>query len=223
MIKGGSSFGRKRGRNDDYGKKSSSTFKKGVIAGGLLLAAGAGLYASAGASEHKDVEPSNYPTIGDPAGEGLGHNPALVERAEIVDKPFFKEDAPEPAIKVADVEKALEPKKLDKKGKIGAGLKLAGEVVGGEKGKLEAVKGGIKIARGQGDNREGHRDLNEMIQEAEKRAKKDKRKIDRDTVGVGVVPIIGPVAPPEHFAQFEDEESKKKSRFTKLNPFHRKG
>lgn len=219
MIKGGL-FGRKRGRSDDYGKKSSSTFKKGVIAGGLLLAAGAGVYASAGASEHKDGEPSNYPTVGDPAGEGLGHNPALVERAEIVDKPFFKEAAPEPAIKFEDVEKALEPKKLDKKGKIGAGLKLAGEVVGGEKGKLEAVKGGIKIARGQGDNREGHRDLNEMIQEAEKRAKKDKRKINKDTVGVGVVPMIGPVAPPEFF---EDEEPKKKSRFSKLNPFHRKG
>ena len=39
------SFGRKHksfGKN--YGKKDTSKFKKGLIAGGMLLAAGAGIY-----------------------------------------------------------------------------------------------------------------------------------------------------------------------------------
>ena len=52
------SFGRKHksfGKN--YGKKDTSKFKKGLIAGGMLLAAGAGIFASAGDTEtHKEIE-----------------------------------------------------------------------------------------------------------------------------------------------------------------------
>ena len=40
------SFGRKhKSHGKNYGKKDTSKFKKALIAGGMLLAAGAGIYA----------------------------------------------------------------------------------------------------------------------------------------------------------------------------------
>lgn len=202
-------FGKKnKSFGNNYGKKNTSKFKKAVVAGGLLLAAGAGIYASAGDKEtHTEVE---YPLVAEQAGEGLGHNPALVEKLSVVGVDVGKVDAPPPAIDLAAAEKALEPPKA-KKQKIAAGLKLAGEVVGGDVGKVGAVKKGIDIARGQGEAA-STKSLQEQIQQAEKNAKKNKQKINREYVGVGVAPVIGPVAPPEHFAQFEDEETKKNKK-----------
>lgn len=200
------SFGRKnKSFGNNYGKKNTSKFKKGLIAGGLLLAAGAGVYASKGDKEtHQEAE---YPLVADQAGEGLGHNPALVAKLSVVGEKVGEQAAPPPAIDLAAAEKALEPPK-EKKQKIAAGLKLAGEVVGGDVGKLGAVKKGIDIARGEGEAA-STKSLQEQIKQAEKNAKKDKKKISRESVGVGVAPMIGPVAPPEFFDDVETKKNKK--------------
>lgn len=203
------SFGRKHksfGKN--YGKKDHSKFKKAVIGGGLLLAAGAGIFAGAGDKEtHKEIE---YPLIAAEEGGGLGHQAAQVEKQELVGQKVGEQSAPPPAIDLAAAEAALEAPAGNKE-KVAAGLKLAGDVVAGDVGKVKAVKKGFDIARGQGEAL-STKSLEEQIKHAEKAAKKDKTKISRETVGVGAAPMIGPVAPPEHFAQFEDEETKKNKK-----------
>jgi hypothetical protein len=200
------SFGRKhKSFGSNYGKKDTSKFKKGLIAGGLILAGGAGIYASKGDKEtHQEVE---YPLVASEAGEGLGHNPALVEKLQVVGVDVGKVSAPPPAIDLSQAEAALAPPKA-KKEKIAAGLKLAGEVVAGDVGKVKAVKKGIDIARGEGEAA-STKSLEEQIKAAEKNAKKDKTKISRESVGVGVAPMIGPVAPPEFFDDVETKKNKK--------------
>ena len=206
------SFGRKHksfGKN--YGKKDTSKFKKGLIAGGMLLAAGAGIYASKGDKEtHQEVE---YPTIAAEEGGGLGHQAAQVERQQLVGQKVGEQSAPAPAIDLSQAQAALAPQPPDKKKKIAAGLKLAGDVIAGDVGKVKAVKKSIDIARGEGEAA-STKSLQEQIKQAEKNAKKDKTKISRESVGVGAAPMIGPVAPPEFF----DEEKPKGGRFAKLNP-----
>ena len=200
------SFGRKnKSFGSNYGKKNTSKFKKGLIAGGLILAGGAGIYASKGDTEtHQEVE---YPVVASEAGEGLGHNPALVEKLKVVGVDVGKVSAPPPAIDLSAAEAALAPPKA-KKEKIAAGLKLAGEVVAGDVGKVRAVKKGIDIARGEGEAA-STKSLEEQIKAAEKNAKKDKRKISRESVGVGVAPMIGPVAPASFFDDVEAKKNKK--------------
>ena len=108
-----------------------------------------------------------------------------------------------------------------KKDKAAAGLKLAGEVVGGERSKLSALKGGINIARGEGEGLSS-KTLEEQIKHAEKASKGSSlsqigsalgitkgNKISRESVGVGAAPLIGPVAPPEFFEDTEDTRNKK--------------
>ena len=201
------SFGRKhKSHGKNYGKKSTSKFKKGLIAGGMLLAAGAGIYASAGDKEtHQEIE---YPLIAADEGGGLGHQAAQVEKQELAGQVVGAQAAPPPAISLGVAEDALAPQVPDKKKKIGAALNLAGDVVKGDVGKLAAIKGGIDIARGQGEAA-STKTLEEQIAHAEKNAKKNKNKISRESVGVGAAPMIGPVAPPEFFEEEEDTRNKK--------------
>lgn len=218
------SFGRKhKSHGKNYGKKDTSKFKKGLIAGGMLLAAGAGIYASKGDKEtHQEVE---YPTIAAEEGGGLGHQAAQVERQELVGQKVGEQSAPAPAIDLSQAQAALAPPS-DKKQKIAAGLQLAGDVVAGDVGKVKAVKKGIDIARGEGEAA-STKTLQEQIKQAEKASKGSSlsqigsalgitrgNKISRESVGVGAAPMIGPVAPPEFF----DEEKPKGGRFAKLNP-----
>ena len=206
------SFGRKhKGFGKNYGKKNTSFFKKGLIAGGLVLAAGAGIFASKGDKEtHGEIE---YPTIASEEGGGLGHQATQVERQQQAGVKVGETAAPPPAITLEQADEALAPQAPDKKRKIAAGLKLASEVVGGDVGKVRAVKKGIDIARGEGEAA-ATKSLEEQIAQAEKAAKKRKTKISRKTSKVAVAPMIGPVAPPG----FLDEDKPKKSRFSKLNP-----
>ena len=205
------SFGRKnKGFGKNYGKKNTSYFKKGLIAGGLVLAAGAGIFASKGDKEtHGEIE---YPTIASEEGGGLGHQATQVERQEQAGVKVG-ETAPPPAITLAQADEALAPQPPDKKRKIAAGLRLASEVVEGDVGKVKTVKRGIDIARGEGEAA-ATKSLDEQIAQAEKAAKKRKTKISRESSKVGLAPTIGPVAPPG----FLDEDKPKKSRFSKLNP-----
>ena len=96
--------------------------------------------------------------------------------------------------------------KSNKKVKISEGLKLAGDVVGGDVGKVKAVKKGIDIARGNSES-QSTKSLEEQIKQAEKAAKNRSTKISRETANVR--PTIGPVAPPEFF---KDEETKKNKK-----------
>jgi hypothetical protein len=232
-IKMLSSLGRRhKSHGQDYGKKSASTFKKGLIAGGLLLAGGAGIYASKGDKEtHKDFE---YPLIGASEGGGqgaLGHNPALAKKLEIVGAPIGQISAPPPAIDLAAAERALNVPA--KKAKIGAALKLAGEVVAGDAGgKVEIVKKGIDIARGEGEAK-STKSLQDQLLAAEKASKGSKlsqigsalglsrgNKISRESVGVGLAPMIGPVAPPEFFEEGgEGYEPPSESKVNKVKGF----
>lgn len=211
------SFGRKHNtHNKNYGKKSTSKFKKGLIAGGMLLAAGAGIYASKGDKEtHQEVE---YPLISAEEGGGLGHQKAQVEKQELAGQKVGEREAPPPAISLAD---ATATPKEQKKAKIAAGLKLAGDVVGGDVGKVGAVKEGIKIARGEGEGL-STKSLQDQIKQAEKASKGSSlsqigsalgltkgNKISRESVGVGAAPMIGPVAPPEFFEDEGDKKNKK--------------
>jgi len=213
------SFGRKhKSHGKNYGKKDTSKFKKALIAGGMLLAAGAGIYASKGDKEtHQEVE---YPTIASEEGGGLGHQAAQVERQELVGQKVGEREAPAPAIDLSQAQEALAPP-AGKKEKVAAGLKLAGDVVAGDVGKVGAVKKGIDIARGEGESL-STKSLQDQIKQAEKASKGSSlsqigsalgltrgNKISRETVGVGAAPMIGPVAPPEFF---EDEETKKNKK-----------
>lgn len=213
------SFGSKhKSHGKNYGKKDHSKFKKGVIAGGLLLAAGASIFAGAGDTEtHKEIE---YPLVAADEGGGLGHQAAQVEKQELVGNVVGAQAAPPPAIDLAAAEAALAPQVPDKKKKIGAALNLAGDVVAGDKGKLAAIKGGIDIARGQGEAA-STKTLQEQIAHHEKVSKGSSlsqigsalgitkgNKISRESVGVGAAPMIGPVAPPEFF----DEDTKNKKQ-----------
>ena len=223
-------FGRKhKTHGKDYGKKTVSKFKKGLIAGGMLLAAGAGLYASKGDKEtHKDIE---YPTIAAEEGGGLGHSPALVKKLETVGAaPVGAVAAPAPAIDFEAAQKALTAPKPAKKAKVGAALKLAGEVVAGDAGgKLDIAKKGISIAKGEGEA-EATKSLQAQIAAAEKASKGSKlsqvgsalgitkgNKISKESVGVGLAPMIGPVAPPEFF-----DDPDKKSKKDKVKGFFAK-
>jgi len=206
------SFGRKhKSHGKNYGKKDTSKFKKGLIAGGMLLAAGAGIYASKGDKEtHQEIE---YPLVAAEEGGGLGHNPALVKKLDVVGVDVGKVAAPPPAISLGAAEDALAPQPPDKKKKVAAGLKLAGDVVAGDVGKVKAVKKGIDIARGEGEAL-STKSLEEQIKHAEKAAKKDKTKISRESAGVAgfstaSAPIIGPVAPPEFFDDVEPDKNRK--------------
>ena len=224
-------FGRKhKTHGKDYGKKTVSKFKKGLIAGGLLLAGGAGLYASKGDKEtHKDIE---YPTIAAEEGGGLGHNATLAKKLEIVNAPIGQESAPPPAIDFEAAQKALNDPKPAKKAKIGAALKLAGDVVGGDAGgKLDIAKKGIDIARGEGEA-ESTKSLEAQIAAAEKASKPGKlsqlgsafgitkgNKISKETANVGLAPMIGPVAPPEFFEEGGEGFEPKKSKKDKVKGF----
>mgnify|MGYP005994127535 CR=1 FL=1 len=213
------SFGRKhKSHGKNYGKKDHSKFKKAVIGGGLLLAAGAGIFAGAGDKEtHKEIE---YPLIAADEGGGLGHQAAQVERQELVGQKVGEQSAPPPAIDLSQAQAALAPP-AGKKEKVAAGLKLAGDVVAGDVGKIGAVKQGIDIARGQGEAA-STKTLEEQIKHAEKAAKKNKTKISRETVGVGAAPMIGPVAPPEFFDDVETKKNKKqKAAAFFAKPFRR--
>ena len=213
------SFGRKRHGNS-IGKKAKSTFKKGVVAGGLLLAGGLGVYGALTSDENKESS-HNYAHIAeDPTQSGVqGHSPALVERAETVGKPILQTSAPAPSIDLASFEKAGELG--GKKQKAAAGLKLAGEVVGGETGKVKGLKQAYDIVKADGSTDS----IEEQIARAEKKSKGSSlsqigsalgitkgNKISRESVGVGEVPMIGPVAPPEFF----EDEPKKKGKLKKL-------
>lgn len=214
------SFGRKhKSHGKNYGRKSTSKFKKGVIAGGMLLAAGAGIYASKGDKEtHQEVE---YPTIAAEEGGGLGHQAAQVERQQLAGQKVGEREAPPPAITFPEAEEALAPQLPAKKQKIAAGLNLAADVVKGDVGKLGAIKGGIDIARGEGEAA-ATKTLQEQIAHHEKASKGSSlsqigsalgitkgNKISRESVGVGAAPMIGPVAPPEFFEDEEDTRNKK--------------
>ena len=224
------SFGRKHksfGKN--YGKKDTSKFKKGLIAGGMLLAAGAGIYASKGDKEtHQEVE---YPTVASEEGGGLGHSPAVVAKQELVGQKVGQTEAPAPAITFAQADDLLAGPPT-KKDKVAAGLKLAGDVVGGERSKLSAVKGGIDIARGEGEGL-STKTLQEQIKHAEKASKGSSlsqigsalgitkgNKISRESVGVGAAPMIGPVAPPEFFDEPDKNKKQKVAGFF-AKPFRR--
>ena len=201
------SFGRKhKSHGKNYGKKDSSKFKRGLIAGGLLLAAGAGILAGAGDKEtHAEVE---YPTIAAEEGGGLGHTKELVERQKEQSVPAFETEAPPPAITPEDISDALQPDpdRFKTRFKVGEGLKLAGEVATGETGKLKAAKKGLDIARGNSES-QSTKSLQEQLKQAEKAAKNRSTKISRETANVR--PTIGPVAPPEFF---EDQETKKNKK-----------
>tara|TARA_R100000388_G_scaffold94665_1_gene82652 strand:- start:2753 stop:3448 length:696 start_codon:yes stop_codon:yes gene_type:complete len=218
------SFGRKhKSHGKNYGKKDTSKFKKGLLAGGMLLAIGSGIYASKGDKEtHQEVE---YPTIASEEGGGLGHQAAQVERQQLVGQKVGETAAPPPAIDLEQAQAALAPP-AGKKEKVAAGLKLAGDVVAGDVGKVGAVKKGIDIARGEGEAL-STKSLQDQIKQAEKASKGSSlsqigsalgltkgNKISRESVGVGAAPMIGPVAPPEFF----DDQKPKGGRFAKLNP-----
>lgn len=214
------SFGRKhKSHGKNYGKKDSSKFKKGLIAGGLLLAAGAGILAGASDKEtHSAVE---YPTIASEEGGGLGHTKELVERQEKQGVSAFETQAPEPTITPEDISDTLQQRKSDKKVKISEGLKLAGDVVGGDVGKVKAVKKGFDIARGNSES-QSTKSLDEQIKQAEKAAKNRKTKISRETAKVR--PTIGPIAPSEFFqgSSVEEEETKKNKK-QKVKSFFARG
>ena len=206
------SFGRKHkshGRN--YGKKDTSKFKKGLIAGGMLLAAGAGIYASARDKEtHQEIE---YPMIAAEEGGGLGHQATQVEKQKAVGIAVGETAAPPPAI---TLEQATAPQVPAKKAKVGAALNLAADVVTGEAGgKLSIAKQGISIATGHGEAA-STKSFQEQIKQAEKNAKKKKTKISKETAGVGLAPMIGPALPPD----FDIEE--KKSKKDKVKSFFAK-
>lgn len=213
------SFGSKhKAHGKNYGKKDHSKFKKGVIAGGLLLAAGASIFAGAGDTEtHKEIE---YPLVAADEGGGLGHQAAQVEKQQLAGQVVGAQAAPPPAISLGAAEDALAPQVPDKKKKIGAALNLAGDVVKGDVGKLAAIKGGIDIARGQGEAA-STKSLEEQIAHAEKNAKKNKNKISRESVGVGAAPMIGPVAPPEFFDEPDKNKKQKVASFF-AKPFKKK-
>jgi len=203
------SFGRKhKGFGKNYGKKDTSYFKKGLLAGGMLLTA-AGIYASAG--DKKTHQETEYPLIASEEGGGLGHSPEVVAKQKLVGQKVGESEAPAPTITLAEAEDSLAPQPSDKKKKIAAGLKLASEVVSGDVGKVRTIKKGIDIARGQGEA-QSTKSLEEQIKHAEKSAKSRKTKISRESVGVGKAPMIGPVAPPEFFS----EETSKKQKVAKL-------
>ena len=186
-------------------KKDSSKFKRGLVAGGLLLAAGAGILAGASDKEtHSAVE---YPTIASEEGGGLGHTAELIKRQETQGVSTFKTEAPEPAITPEDISDALQTDKQDKKVKISEGLRLAGDVVAGDVGKVKAVKKGFDIARGNSES-QSTKSLDEQLKQAEKAAKSRSTKISRETAKVR--PTIGPVAPPEFFQEEETKKNKKK-------------
>lgn len=213
------SFGSKhKSHGKNYGKKDHSKFKKGVIAGGLLLAAGASIFAGAGDTEtHKEIE---YPLVAADEGGGLGHQAAQVEKQELVGNVVGAQAAPPPAIDLAAAEAALAPQVPDKKKKIGAALNLAGDVVAGDKGKLAAIKGGIDIARGQGEAA-STKTLQEQIAHQEKVAKKKKTKTSKEFAGVGAAPMIGPVAPPEFFDEPDKKNKKQQVAGFFAKPFRR--
>ena len=215
------SFGRKHksfGKN--YGKKDTSKFKKGLIAGGMLLAAGAGILASKGDKEtHQEVE---YPLISKEEGGGLGHQAAQVEKQQLAGQKVGESQA----------QAALAPPS-DKKQKIAAGLQLAGDVVAGDVGKVKAVKKGLDIARGEGEAA-STKSLQEQIAQAEKASKGSSlsqigsalgitkgNKISRESVGVGAAPMIGPVAPPEFFDEPDKNKKQKVASFF-AKPFKKK-
>ena len=206
------SFGRKhKSHGKNYGKKDSSKFKRGLIAGGAVLALGAGLLAGAGDKEtHAEVE---YPTIASEEGGGLGHTKELVERQKEQGVSVGETEAPPPAITPENISEALQPDpdRFKTRFKVGEGLKLAGEVATGETGKVKAVKKGIDIARGNSES-QSTKSLEEQIKQAEKAAKNRSTKISRETANVR--PTIGPVAPPEFFqdTSAEDEETKKNKK-----------
>lgn len=204
------SFGRKhKSHGNNYGKKNTSYFKKGLIAGGMLLAAGAGIFASAGDKEtHQEIE---YPLVASEEGGGLGHTKAQVAKQELVGQKVGQTEAPAPAITFAQADELLAPQPSDKKKKIAAGLNLASEVVAGDVGKVRAVKKGIDIARGQGEAL-STKSLEEQIKQSEKAAKNRKTKISRESVGVGAAPMIGPVAPPEFFEEPSADLKNKKQK-----------
>ena len=217
------SFGRKhKSHGNNYGKKNTSKFKKGLIAGGMLLAAGAGIFASAGDKEtHEEIE---YPLVASEEGGGLGHSPAVVAKQELVGQKVGQREAPAPAISFAQADELLAPQPSDKKKKIAAGLNLASEVVAGDVGKVRAVKKGIDIARGQGEAL-STKSLEEQIAHAEKASKGSSlsqigsalgisrgNKISRESVGVGQAPMIGPVAPPEFFSGDQEPDKNKKQK-----------
>jgi hypothetical protein len=227
------SFGRKHksfGKN--YGKKDTSKFKKGLIAGGMLLAAGAGIFASAGDKEtHQEIE---YPLVASEEGGGLGHQSAQVAKQELAGQVVGAQSAPPPAISFAEADELLAGPPT-KKDKIAAGLKLAGDVVGGEKGKVAAIKGGINIARGEGEGL-STKTLQEQIAHHEKASKGSSlsqigsalgitkgNKISRESVGVGAAPMIGPVAPPEFFSGDQEPDKNKKQKVAGFfaKPFRR--
>jgi len=211
------SFGRKhKSHGKNYGKKDHSKFKRGVIAGGAVLALGAGILASKGDKEtHGEVE---YPTVASEEGGGLGHLAVQVDRQEIAGLKVGQTEAPAPAITFAQADDLLAGPPT-KKDKAAAGLKLAGQVVGGERSKLSGIKGGIDIARGEGEGLSS-KTLEEQIAQAEKAAKNRKTKISRETVGVGAAPLIGPVAPPEFFDEPDKNKKQKVAGFF-AKPFKR--
>ena len=203
------SFGRKnKSFGGNYGKKDTSKFKKAVIAGGLVLAVGSGIYASKGDTEtHQEIE---YPTTATEEG-GMGHQAELVARQELAGQVVGVQAAPAPAIDLATAQAALVPPNTNK-AKIGAGLRLAGDVVVGDVGKVGAVKKGIDIARGQGEAA-STKSLQDQIKAAEQNSKRDRTKISRGSVGVGRAPMIGPIAPPEFFEQETKNRKQKVAGF----------
>ena len=217
------SFGRKhKSHGKNYGRKDHSKFKKGVIAGGMLLAAGAGIFASKGDKEtHQEIE---YPLVAAEEGGGLGHQAAQVEKQKAVGIAVGEQSARPPAIDFEAAQAALAPQVPEKKAKIAAGLNLAADVVAGDVGKLGAVKKGIDIARGEGEAA-STKSLQDQIAHAEKASKGSSlsqigsalgitrgNKISKGSVNVPA-PMIGPVAPPEFFEEggegFEPSKSKK--------------
>ena len=173
------SFGRKhKSHGKNYGKKDTSKFKKGLIAGGMLLAAGAGIFASKGDKEtHQEIE---YPMIAAEEGGGLGHQATQVEKQKAVGIAVGEQAAPAPAISLDAAEAALAPQAPAKKAKIGAALNLAADVVTGDAGgKLSIAKQGISIATGHGEAA-STKSLQEQIKAAEKNAKKGKTKISKE-------------------------------------------
>ena len=225
------SFGRKhKSHGKNYGKKDHSKFKKGVIAGGLLLAAGAGIFAGAGDTEtHKEIE---YPLVAASEGGGLGHQAAQVEKQQAVGLKVGDQSAPPPAIDLSQAQAALAPQVPEKKAKIAAGLNLAADVVAGDVGKLGAVKEGINIARGHGEAA-STKTLEDQIAHAEKASKGSSlsqigsalgitkgNKISKESVGVGLAPMIGPALPPDFEIETEQNKKQKVAGFF-AKPFRR--
>ena len=211
-------YGRKhKSHGKNYGKKDTSKFKKGLVAGGLILAAGAGIYASKGDKEtHQEIE---YPLVASEEGGGLGHQAEQVERQELAGNVVGEQSAPPPAIDLTQAQEALAPPVPERKRQVAAGLNLAADVVRGDVGAVGAVRQGIDIARGEGEAA-STKSLEEQIKHAEKASKGSSlsqigsalgitkgNKISRESVGV--TPTIGPVAPPEFFDDVETKKNKK--------------